>query len=55
MAWRMVNFARNLGVEFVAQAALVRTSVVRADHFQFMADRGDNWLTDNSLHGAMLR
>jgi hypothetical protein len=24
MAWRMVNFARNLGLEFVAQAAFVR-------------------------------
>jgi hypothetical protein len=29
--------------------------VERADHFQFMADRGDNWFTDNSLNGAMLR
>jgi hypothetical protein len=25
MAWRVVNFARNLGVDFVAQAAFVRT------------------------------
>jgi hypothetical protein len=43
MVWRMVNFARNLGVEFVAQATFVRTRF--ADHFQFIADRGDNWAT----------